>query len=82
MKALDDQAGAGWTALTPRERELVYPVVEGKPNKLIAKEMGISMRTVEAHRARIFYKMGVKNAVQLARTVYLGDDTASTKPPE
>lgn len=82
MKEFDDQAGAGWTALTPRERDIVYPVAEGKSNKLIAMEMGISMRTVEAHRARIFLKMGVRNAVQLARTVYSGDDAVPTKPPK
>lgn len=60
----------GWQSLTSRERELVYPMLEGKANKLIAMEMGISMRTVEAHRANIFKKMGVRNAVQLARQVY------------
>ena len=70
MQNLDDQAGAGWGALTVREREIVYPVLQGKSNKLIAMEFGISMRTVEAHRARIFQKMGVRNAVQLAWTVF------------
>ncbi len=76
MKNFDELAGAGWPVLTPREREVVYPVAEGKSNKLIAMELGISMRTVEAHRARIFYKMGVRNAVQLARTVYSQPETA------
>jgi DNA-binding CsgD family transcriptional regulator len=75
MKNFDELAGAGWPVLTPREREVVYPVAEGKSNKLIAMELGISMRTVEAHRARIFYKMGVRNAVQLARTVYSQPET-------
>jgi len=55
--------------LTARERDVIHPVAEGKSNKFIALELGISMRTVEAHRARIFYKMGVRNAVQLAREV-------------
>jgi|GEM_PF-470269 len=77
MKNFDELAGAGWPVLTPREREVVYPVAEGKSNKLIAMELGISMRTVEAHRARIFYKMGVRNAVQLARTVYSQPEAAS-----
>lgn len=70
MQKLYGQAGAGWSALTAREREVIYPVAQGKPNKLIAMELGISKRTVEAHRARIFHKMGVKNAVELARAVY------------
>jgi two-component system response regulator DctR len=41
-------------------------VIEGRPNKLIADALGISVRTVEVHRARIFEKMGVKSAVELA----------------
>ena len=74
MKHLQDNAGAGWKALTARERDVIHPVAEGKSNKLIASELGISMRTVEAHRARIFYKMGVRNAAQLARTVCTSPD--------
>ena len=69
MKVVDVTNGGGWKALTARERDVIHPVAEGKSNKLIAIELGISMRTVEAHRARIFYKMGVRNAVQLARHV-------------
>lgn len=59
-----------WPELTVRERQVLYPVLEGKPNKLIACELGISMRTVESHRASLFQKMGVKNAVQLAFTLF------------
>lgn len=59
-----------WPNLTARERQILYPVLEGKPNKLIASELGISMRTVESHRAKLFNKMGVRNAVQLACTLY------------
>lgn len=82
MHKLDGQAGVGWSALTAREREVIYPVAQGKPNKLIAMELGISRRTVEAHRARIFYKMGVKNAVELARAVYAPPtQTTATTPP-
>jgi DNA-binding NarL/FixJ family response regulator len=69
MKNFEGIEGAGWAVLTARERDVIHPVAEGKSNKLIAMELGISMRTVEAHRARIFYKMGVRNAVQLAREV-------------
>ena len=81
MKQMEDLAGAGWSVLTARERDVIYPVAEGKSNKLIAMELGISMRTVEAHRARIFYKMGVRNAVQLARTVCQHPDPASSFEP-
>jgi len=41
-------------------------VVEGLPNKLIADQLDISVRTVEVHRARVFDKMEVKSAVELA----------------
>jgi len=52
--------------LTERERDVMYLVVEGRPNKLIADALGISVCTVEVHRARIFDKMAVKSAVELA----------------
>jgi two-component system, LuxR family, response regulator DctR len=52
--------------LTEREREVMQLVIEGKPNKLVADALGISVRTVEVHRARVFDKMNVKSAVELA----------------
>jgi two-component system response regulator DctR len=42
-------------------------ILAGKYNKVIAGDLNIAMRTVEVHRARIFDKMGVKSAVELAR---------------
>ena len=52
--------------LTEREAEVMRLVVAGHPNKRIADELGISVRTVEVHRARVFDKMEVKSAVELA----------------
>ena len=52
--------------LTDRERDVMGLVVEGLPNKLIADQLEISVRTVEVHRARVFDKMEVKSAVELA----------------
>ena len=52
--------------LTEREREVMRLVVEGLPNKLIADQLSISVRTVEVHRARLFEKMEVRSAVELA----------------
>ena len=52
--------------LTDRERDVMQLVVEGLPNKLIADQLDISVRTVEVHRARVFDKMQVKSAVELA----------------
>jgi two-component system, LuxR family, response regulator DctR len=52
--------------LTDRERDVMKLVVQGLPNKLIADALHISVRTVEVHRARVFDKMKVKSAVELA----------------
>ena len=54
------------TELTERERDVMRLVVEGLANKLIADQLDISVRTVEVHRARVFDKMEVKSAVELA----------------
>jgi two-component system response regulator DctR len=53
-------------ALSAREREVLDLILAGKMNKVIADKLGISMRTVEVHRAHIFDKMNVKTAVELA----------------
>jgi two-component system response regulator DctR len=53
--------------LTEREKEVMACILAGKLNKMIADELQIAMRTVEVHRARIFEKMGVRSAVELAQ---------------
>lgn len=55
--------------LTDREGDVMRLVIEGLPNKLIADQLNISVRTVEVHRARVFEKMNVKSAVELANLV-------------
>jgi two-component system response regulator DctR len=52
--------------LTERERDVMRLVVAGLPNKIIADQLDISVRTVEVHRSRVFEKMDVKSAVELA----------------
>jgi two-component system response regulator DctR len=52
--------------LSAREREVLDLILAGKMNKVVADKLGISMRTVEVHRAHIFDKMQVKTAVELA----------------
>lgn len=52
--------------LTSREREVMERILAGKFNKVIADELNIAMRTVEVHRSRVFEKMGVRSAVELA----------------
>lgn len=44
-------------------------IVAGKLNKVIGDQLGISMRTVEVHRARVFAKMGVRSAVELTNVL-------------
>ena len=55
--------------LTERERDVMQLVARGLPNKLIADQLAISVRTVEVHRARVFDKMEVKSAVELANAL-------------
>jgi two-component system response regulator DctR len=59
--------------LTERERDVMRLVIDGRPNKLIADALGISVRTVEVHRARVFDKMNVKSAVELANLLRAHD---------
>lgn len=55
------------TLLTPREREVMMLALAGYPNKVIAKRLGISYRTVELHRSRILQKTGTTSMLELAR---------------
>jgi two-component system response regulator DctR len=65
----ESEAGvaARLAALTPRERQVMERVLAGDYNKTIADDLGIAVRTVEVHRARIFEKMGVRSAVELSQ---------------
>lgn len=65
-RGVQTQLQARMTELTDRERDVMRLVVEGLPNKLIADQLDISVRTVEVHRSRVFDKMEVKSAVELA----------------
>ena len=56
-------------SLTERERDVMDLVIAGLPNKLVADQLRISVRTVEVHRSRVFDKMGVKSAVELANVL-------------
>lgn len=63
---LQRKVSAALALLTEREREVMQLILAGKLNKQIAEELSISMKTVEVHRSRVFEKMGVKSAVELA----------------
>ena len=55
-------------SLTPREHEVMMRVTEGKPNKVIAHELNVSIKTVEVHRARMMEKMEASSVAQLVKT--------------
>ena len=65
-RAQRDLVGRRLAELTDRESAVMRLMLEGRPNKLIADELHISVRTVEVHRARVFDKMKVRSAVELA----------------
>lgn len=56
-------------SLTRREREIAIFIVEGLPNKAIGQRLGISHRTVEAHRSRMMEKLGARNSNELFATL-------------
>lgn len=73
IEALGSEAGGAdrrLDDLTPRERDVVLGLSRGIPNKLIAHELGISVRTVEMHRARAMQRLGCKTVAELLRCVF------------
>jgi len=67
------QASRSLSALTPREREVLDLLRHGKPNKVIAAQLDLSVRTVEGHRANIMDKMGVRSLGQLIELAVKSD---------
>ena len=59
----------GHEHLTSRERDVLSQIAAGSSNKQAGRELGISPRTIEVHRARIMEKLGAKNAADLVRIV-------------
>ncbi len=57
--------------LTPREKEVMMRVTQGKPNKVIAHELNVSIKTVEVHRARMMEKMEAHSVAELVKTTLI-----------
>lgn len=67
--ALDQDAAAKVAALSRRQREMLRLILDGQPNKAIARQLELSLRTVEVHRAQLLEKLGVRglaDAIRLA----------------
>ena len=59
--------------LTPRERDVLGRLVQGRPNKVVAHELGISPRTVEIHRANLMEKLGCRSLAEAVRIAIAAD---------
>jgi two-component system, LuxR family, response regulator FixJ len=65
--------------LSQREREVLDALVAGRPNKLIAFDLGISVRTVEVHRARMMDRLGVRQLAEAVRLAVVARMSSSAR---
>lgn len=70
------EAADGLAILTPREAEVARGLADGKPNKIVAHDLGVSVRTVETHRARLMSKLGIRSLADLVRLVIQSEPPA------
>jgi two-component system response regulator DctR len=78
--SVEDERNARLASLSDREREVMVRVAAGKLNKVIADELDIAVRTVEVHRARVFAKLDVRSAAEVA-TLLAATGQATHTPP-
>lgn len=79
-QAAGAQARARLARLSAREREVLRLLADGHSNKQVARDLGISARTVETHRASVFEKLELDSLAQLVR-VYLDSLDRASPPP-
>jgi len=79
-KSRQSVIAARLAALTEREREVLQRIIEGKPNKIIAAELDISVKTIEFHRAKLMEKTGVTSVAELVQLA-LGFSLVETPGP-
>jgi FixJ family two-component response regulator len=75
-----DEILARVDGLTPREQQVMRMVVDGKANKVIAIDLGVSERTVEIHRAKVMTKMEAESLPHLVKMVMLADQNEAEGP--
>src|SRR6185369_4418709 len=75
--ATRSEAAARYARLTKRELEVLRLLIAGKPNKVIASELKLSPKTVEAHRAAIMRKLGVHSIAEMVRIVLLAEESGN-----
>ncbi len=72
QEAAARSAAARLSLLSPREHDVLRRLLEGRPNKVIAHQLGISPRTVEIHRARIMDKLECRSLAEVVRIALTG----------
>ena len=77
QQAVNNEINERIDSLTPREREVMGLVVGGHSNKSIAKELGVSIKTVEVHRGNLMSKMKASSLSELVRLVMSSSRTTS-----
>ena len=70
-------AAARVEGLSRRQREVLAGIAAGRPNKIIAFELGLSVRTVEAYRAQLFERLGVRNTAEAVRLALAAERAAA-----
>lgn len=75
-----DDAARRVATLSRREREVLYALVGGQPNKVIAYDLGLSVRTVEVHRARMMDRLGVRQLAEAVRLAVMARLSSDGKP--
>ncbi|HVK51892.1 MAG TPA: response regulator [Pseudoxanthomonas sp.] len=69
-----------WDSLTPREKQVLPHILAGRLNKQIALELGVALKTVKVHRARIMQKLGVRSVAELVRVSERAHVAAAIRP--
>ena len=67
QRQVERNAEQRWQSLTPREKQVLPQILAGRLNKQIALDLGVALKTVKVHRARIMQKLGVRSVAELVR---------------